>query len=222
VSRTVSRPALVVIAKSPVAGRAKTRLCPPLSPGQAAELAEAALRDTLETVLETPAARRVLVLDGAPGSWLPDGLEILTQRPVSFAERLAGAFADVGGQALLIGMDTPQVSATMLTEALERLEEPATDAVLGHCDDGGYWAIGLPRADARVFAGVPMSTARTGAVQQRRLEQLGLRTATLEQLRDVDRFEDAVAVAGQAPASHFARALASMRPAAGGASRAAA
>lgn len=188
-----------------MAGRAKTRLCPPLSAAQAAELAEAALRDTLEAVLQTPAARRVLVLDGPVGEWLPAGLEVIPQRRVSFAERLAGAFEDVGEPAFLIGMDTPQVTPAMLVWALEALD--ANDAVLGLCEDGGYWGIGLRRADARVFAGVPMSTGRTGECQRLRLEELGLRTHALPVLRDVDRHADALAVAGQAPASRFAQAL---------------
>ena len=201
------RAALLVIAKAPIAGRAKTRLCPPLSSAQAAELAEAALCDTLEAVLRTAAARRVLVLDGPPGDWLPVGIEVIPQRPVGFAERLAWAFEDVGEPAFLIGMDTPQVTPTLLDAALEALGAPATDAALGLCEDGGYWAIGLRRADARVFAGVPMSTERTGGCQRLRLGELGLRTAALPALRDVDRHADAVAVARQAPASRFARAL---------------
>jgi uncharacterized protein len=196
-----------VIAKAPVAGRAKTRLCPPLSPAQAAELAEAALCDTLEAVLRTPAARRVLVLEGPPGDWLPVGIEVIPQRPVGFAERLAGAFEDVGEPAFLIGMDTPQVTPTLLDAALDALGVPEIDAALGPCEDGGYWGIGLRHADARVFAGVPMSTGRTGAYQRLRLGELGLRTATLPSLRDVDRHADAAAVARQVPTSRFACAL---------------
>lgn len=204
---TPPRAALLVIAKAPVAGRAKTRLCPPLSPAQAAELAEAALRDTLEAVLQTPATRRVLVLDGSAGDWLPPGVEVIPQRPIGFAGRLAGAFDDTGAPAFLIGMDTPQVTPTMLASALDALTSPANDAVLGLCEDGGYWGIGLRRADASVFAGVPMSTNRTGECQRLRLEELGLRTAALSVLRDVDRHADALAVAAQAPASRFAHAL---------------
>ncbi|MHB8531380.1 MAG: TIGR04282 family arsenosugar biosynthesis glycosyltransferase [Solirubrobacteraceae bacterium] len=203
----VPHAALLVIAKAPVAGRAKTRLCPPLSPARAAELAQAALCDTLEAVLRTPATRRVLVLEGSPGDWLPAGIEVIPQRPTGFAERLAGAFADVGEPAFLIGMDTPQVTAALLDAALQALGAPATDAALGLCHDGGYWGIGLRRADARVFAGVPMSTDRTGVCQRLRLAELGLRTAVLPVLRDVDRHADAVAVARQVPASRFARAL---------------
>jgi rSAM/selenodomain-associated transferase 1 len=203
----MSRRALVVLAKAPVAGRSKTRLSPPLSPAQAATLAEAALHDTLLAVAGTTASRRVLVLDGEPEAWLPDGVDVLAQRTGGLAARLVGAFADVGESALLIGMDTPQVSARLLESGLDALAAPGTDAVLGRTRDGGYWAIGLRRPDARVFRGVPMSTERTGAIQAERLRELGLRTAALPTLRDVDRFPDAVAVAADAPTTRFARML---------------
>jgi rSAM/selenodomain-associated transferase 1 len=204
---TPQQAALLVIAKAPIAGRAKTRLSPPLTQAEAADLAEAALRDTLKAVLRTPAARRLLVLDGPTGDWLPAGIEVVPQRPLGFAERLAGAFEDAAGPAFLIGMDTPQVTPAMLAAALGALLAPSTGAVLGRCEDGGYWGIGLRRADRRVFAGVPMSTERTAELQLRRLGELGLRTALLPVLRDVDRYADAVAVAQQAPAGGFARAV---------------
>lgn len=200
--------ALVVIAKAPVAGQSKTRLCPPLDPQQAATLAEAALADTLQAVAWTPgAARRVLVLDGDPGPWLPDGFDVIAQRGTDFAERLANAVHDVGEPLLMVGMDTPQLTRAQLAGALERLDEPAVDAVLGPTSDGGYWAIGLSAPDPSVFDDVPMSTAQTGAAQRARLDALGLRTARLETLRDVDTFEDALAVATLAPWTRFAATL---------------
>jgi glycosyltransferase A (GT-A) superfamily protein (DUF2064 family) len=188
-----SRPALIVLAKAPVAGWAKTRLSPPLRPAQAALLAEAALLDTLAAVLATAARRRVLVLDGEPGGWLPAGFELLAQRDGDLSVRLADAFAEVGEAALLIGMDTPQVSPSLLDAGLDALLAEGTDAVIGHTLDGGYWTIGLRDPDRRVFAGVPMSTPHTGAAQSERLDQLGLRTATLAVLRDVDLYDVALA-----------------------------
>ena len=200
--------ALVVIAKAPVAGRSKTRLCPPLEPAQAATLAEAALADTLQAVAWTPgAARRVLVLDGAPGAWLPEGFEVLAQRGADLGERLANAVRDIDEPLLMVGMDTPQLTRALLAGALERLDDPAVDAVLGPTPDGGFWAIGLASADPSVFDGVPMSTAQTGDRQAARLEELGLRTARLETLRDVDTFDDATAVAAHAPWTRFAAML---------------
>ena len=128
--------ALVVLAKAPRPGRSKTRLCPPCTPRDAAALARAALADTLDAVLATPAARRVVVLDGPVGDWLAPGVEVVAQRGDGLDERLAHAFADVGGPALLVGMDTPQVTASDLARGLERLAAPGVDAVLGPATDG--------------------------------------------------------------------------------------
>lgn len=202
--------AIVVLAKAPRAGRSKTRLCPPCTPAEAATLAEAALADTLDAVSATPAARRVLALDGEPGEWMPPGFDVVPQVGGGLAERLAGAFAAAGGPAVLVGMDTPQVSPADLGAAIAALGGPGVDAVLGAAHDGGYWTIGLRRPDARVFAGVPMSTAATGAAQRRRLAELGLRYADIAPLRDVDTIADAYAVAAAAPRSRFARRLASL------------
>jgi rSAM/selenodomain-associated transferase 1 len=198
--------ALVVIAKAPVAGASKTRLCPPLNTGQAAALAEAALADTLQAVASTPAARRVLVLDGEPGRWLPAGFDVIAQRGAGLAERLAHAVADVGEALLVVGMDTPQLTRALLADALHALAAPGTDAVLGPTLDGGYWAIGLNAPDPAVFAGVPMSSAATAAAQHARLHKLGLVTTELATLRDVDDYADATAVATLAPWSRFAAA----------------
>ncbi|MGI8728475.1 MAG: TIGR04282 family arsenosugar biosynthesis glycosyltransferase [Solirubrobacteraceae bacterium] len=202
-------PALFVIAKAPVAGRCKTRLCPPCTPEQAAALAEAALVDTLAAVLATPAARHVLVLDGEPGPWMPAGLDVVPQRGDGLAERLGAAFEDAGAPALLVGMDTPQVTPARLSDGLDLLRQGG-DAVLGMAPDGGYWAIGLRRADRSVFTGVPMSEADTGERQCERLEVLGLRPQMLPELRDFDEIADARHIAAEVPHGRFAAALAAI------------
>lgn len=109
---------LLVIAKEPLPGRVKTRLTPPFAPAEAARLAEAALGDTLRTVAALPAARRAVVLEGAPGPWLPPGIEVVAQGPGGLDERLAAAFGACTGPTLLIGMDTPQITAADLAPAL--------------------------------------------------------------------------------------------------------
>ncbi len=198
---------VVVIAKSPQPGRSKTRLMPPCDPPQAARLAEASLRDTLEAVAGTRCDERLLALSGPPGDWLPDGFRIVDQGEGTLDRRLAHVFSRCPGPTLLIGMDTPQVGPWMLEEAIAALDAPATDAVLGHAEDGGYWAIGLRRPDPRAFAGVPMSVAETGARQEAALRSLGLRVGLLPTLRDVDLIGDARAVAAMAPDGRFAAAL---------------
>jgi uncharacterized protein len=201
------RARIIVMAKAPAAGRSKTRLCPPLTLEQAAALAEASLADTLRTAAGTGAGRPILALDGEPGSWLPAGFDVAPQRGDGLAQRLSGAFEDVAGPALLIGMDTPQVTPDLLRASCLELEADGCDAVLGPALDGGWWALGLRRPDPRVFQGVPMSTPFTGAMQRCRLANLGLRYRTLPVLRDVDRIDDALAVAEEVPRSAFGEAL---------------
>jgi hypothetical protein len=205
-------PSLIVIAKQPVPGRVKTRLTPPCTPAQAARLAAAAIEDTFAAALAARGAgRRIVVLDGESGPWIPPELEVIAQRGDGLAERLAAAFADAGGPALLIGMDTPQVTPELLDSGLGALER--FDSVFGAALDGGYWGIGLRAADDAVFAGVPMSETITGAVQRARLATLGHRTAVLPPLLDVDTIADAHAVAAAAPDGAFARAFAAIAPA---------
>ena len=198
---------VMVVAKAPRAGLVKTRLTPPLSARLACDVAAAALADTLEAVARCGVERRVLALDGPVGDWLPAGFTVISQRGDSLAERLACAWADTGGPGLQIGMDTPQVSSGLLDRCLAMLLDGRHPAALGPADDGGWWALGLRVADPRVFDGVPMSTARTGWLQRVRLAELGLTTATLPALRDVDTIADAVAVAAAFPASRFAASV---------------
>lgn len=200
---------LIVLAKAPIPGRSKTRLSPPCSPLQGAVLAEAALVDTLSAVTAQHRARPVLVLEGTPGGWLPPGMAVVPQRGAGQDQRLAAAFEDVGGPALLIGMDTPQVTPALLEHCLEALAGPGVDAVLGPATDGGYWAIGLRAARPAAFLGVPMSRPDTGAVQRRRLDSLGLRVATIPALSDVDIWADALAL--EAHTRSFGAAVARVR-----------
>ncbi|HYN50065.1 MAG TPA: TIGR04282 family arsenosugar biosynthesis glycosyltransferase [Thermoleophilaceae bacterium] len=203
----MSSVALVVIAKAPAPGRSKTRLCPPCTPAQAAALAEAALSDTLAAVAACPARRRVLALDGEPGSWLPSGFELVEQRGNGLGERLAHALAAAGGPALVVGMDTPQLTPGLLQHAAAALGSDNVDAVLGPALDGGYWTIGLKRPDAEVFSGIPMSDADTCRAQCGRLDELGLRWKELMPLNDVDTFADARLVARIDQRTRFAATL---------------
>ncbi|MGW7269380.1 TIGR04282 family arsenosugar biosynthesis glycosyltransferase [Streptomyces sp. NPDC054864] len=210
---------LLVIAKEPLPGRVKTRLSPPYSPAEAAELAEASLADTLHAVLAAPARRRVLVLDGRPGAWLPAGIEVVPQRAGGLDERLGAAFGGCTGPALLVGMDTPQVTPGLLAPALGPDAWQDCDAWFGPAVDGGFWALGLAEPDPRLLRGVPMSRPDTGALQRARLTDAGLRVRELPLLRDVDTAEDAGKVAEAAPNSRFAATLARLATTAGHAGR---
>lgn len=216
---------VLVMAKSPRPGRVKTRLCPPCSPEQAAAVAAAALADTLDAVARCGATRRVVALDGPPGSWLPAGFEVIPQRGSGFDRRLANAWADTGGAGIQIGMDTPQVTAAELDGLLATIDEgPRRRALLGHALDGGWWVIGWRDADPRtVFRGVPMSTATTGVTQEQRLRDLGYDVLGAGPMRDIDTIADLAAVARSAPhlvTSRLARRmLLGVTPASPGADR---
>lgn len=193
------RPTIIVIAKEPVPGRVKTRLTPAVTAAQAARLAAAALQDTFEVAASIPARRRILALDGKAGDWVPSGWDVVPQVPGGLDRRLAGAFAAVTGPALLIGMDTPHVTA----HALE-VDFAGEDAWLGPSVDGGFWAVAMADPDPLVFPGVPMSTPSTGQAQLDRLRTGGRSVGLLPMMRDVDTIADARAIADIAPHTRFA------------------
>ena len=194
---------VLVLAKEPVAGRVKTRLCPPLTPEGAARVAAAALEDTLASVRQLDVARRVLVLEG---DYAAAGFVVQPQRGGPMSERLAAAFDDAQRMpTLLIGMDTPQVTASLLGEVVEDLR--VHPAVLGMAADGGWWALGLQDPDGALLRNIPTSQDDTGALQLARLVGHGLLVHPLPVLRDVDTIADARAVADLAAGSRFAAEL---------------
>lgn len=196
---------IVVLAKSPVPGRVKTRLTPGFTAAEAAALAAAAIRDTLDAVAAAPARRTVIAWDGPVVSWLPAEAALLAQRGNGLDARLQNVFDDLLDGAgdrptLLVGMDTPQLRAADLD-----IDWGDDDAVLGLSHDGGYWCIGLRRSTPGAILGVPMSTDHTGADQLSRLRSLGLRVRLLPTMRDVDEPGDAREVARLAPDGRFGR-----------------
>ncbi|MBW3611750.1 MAG: DUF2064 domain-containing protein [Actinobacteria bacterium] len=203
------------MAKAPVAGTVKTRLCPPCSAEDAAMVAEACLADTLEAVAACGAGRKVVALDGQVGAWLPPGLQVIAQRGATFAERLVHAWADTGGPGIQIGMDTPQVGHDELDGLLALLVRGAErQAVVGPAEDGGWWALGLPAlmpgGHRAVFQGVPMSTPLTGASQVTRLRHLGFEVTMGARRRDIDTISDLAEVAALIPKSRTAMAASNL------------
>jgi glycosyltransferase A (GT-A) superfamily protein (DUF2064 family) len=195
---------VVVIAKECLPGKVKTRLTPALSPEAAARVAAASLDDTLRTVAALPVERRVLFFDGTVVPDAAAGFDVLPQPGGGLDERLGFLFDTMTGPTLLVGMDTPQLSADDLAPVLD---VPERDAWFGPAEDGGFWSLSLGRPDGALLRGVPMSQDDTGAVQLARLTDAGLDVGTLTTLLDVDTVPDAQRVAGLAPASAFATAL---------------
>ncbi len=197
----------LVLAKAPVPGRVKTRLCPPCTSEQAARIAAAALADTIDIVTATPAVWRTLVLDGDHPR--PPGWRIREQRGGGLGERLANAFVDArhpGVPTVLVGMDTPQLTPAVLTAAAHLAD---VDATLGPAVDGGWWVLGLrDPAHAALLRDIPTSTATTGADTLAALRGRGLRVALLPRLRDVDTVADLPpVVAACSPGSRFVAAV---------------
>lgn len=215
---------LLVVAKAPVAGLAKTRLGRAVGDRAAARVAAAALLDTLDAVLATPGALPVVALTGrlesAERSEELAGLlarcTVIPQRGEDLSERLANAHLDLAERfhwmpVFQIGMDTPQVRPEMLAAALAALGAPETGAVLGPAADGGWWGLGLRSpGDATVLRAVPMSRGDTGMRTLLALRGAGLRVGRLPTLSDVDVLPDALRVAGLVPGSRFAAAVAEL------------
>lgn len=203
---------VLVLAKAPVAGRVKTRLGATVGMDVAAELAAAALLDTLAaSVAAVGPERCVLALEGdlAAGAAaaellaVVEGWRVVPQRGDGLGERIAAAHADAGpGAVVQVGMDTPQVSAADLRDLAARLA--AAPAVLAPAEDGGWWALGLTDPlRAAALSGVPMSTSTTYDDTRRALEASGLVVADAPTLFDVDTVDEGAAVAQRWPALRF-------------------
>jgi glycosyltransferase A (GT-A) superfamily protein (DUF2064 family) len=215
------RPAVaLIVAKAPVAGRVKTRLGREVGMERAADLAAAALRDTVGacTAAYGP-ARCHLALDGVLAhsriaSELLDATAEWTfhsQRGAGFAERLVNAHGDAatasGAPVVQVGMDTPHLKARTLIEVGARLTHP-DDAVLGPAYDGGWWLLGVSGPHLlNYLRQVPMSMCDTGTLTREALIRAGARVSDIEMLRDVDEVVDAESVAATAPGTRFARAF---------------
>lgn len=210
---------MLVVAKAPVPGRAKTRLSPPATPDQAADIAAASLLDTCGAAGSVRGAQVVVAWTGdvdvaarSPEVVAAlDRVRVVPQRGGNLGARLAAAHASAGQVAagapvFQLGMDTPQVGPGLVESGLQQLER--SDAVLGPASDGGWWALGVrdPRW-AAVLRRVPMSRPDTGERTAWELRRAGLRVAELPEMSDVDTMRDARLVAEQVPASRFAEAV---------------
>lgn len=212
-----SQVGVLIMAKAPVAGQVKTRLGTAIGPVPAAQLAAAALLDTLNACEGAfGPGRRVLAMAGdlssaeraAEVSTRLDNWTVIEQRGCGLGERLASAHRDaarlVGGPVVQVGMDTPQLSAATLAAVLALFE--ADDAVLGLAEDGGWWVLGLKHLWlAEGLVDVPMSSPATGSMTHRMLTEGGAGVSLAPGMRDVDDYHDAVAISRSAPHTRFAK-----------------
>jgi len=211
---------VLVVAKAPVAGLVKTRLGALVGDDVAADLAAAALLDTLSARNAAGAAGHLSLAGdltaAVRGAEIADALSgwtVTPQRGDGFAERLVRAHRDAGpGVVVQVGMDTPQVTAAALHEVAEALD--GHDAVLAPATDGGWWALARRDADVvRHLGSVPMSTDHTFADTHAALERAGARVAHASAMTDVDTADDADLVAELAPTTRFAESWRTIRAA---------
>jgi glycosyltransferase A (GT-A) superfamily protein (DUF2064 family) len=193
---------VLVVAKAPVPGLAKTRLAATLGERTAADIAAAALLDTLDAVAATDVTHRVVAMTGDLESACRsreiherlDAFTVIEQRGDGFADRLANAHGDAAARSgarpvLQIGMDTPQVRADLLADCARQLL--ATPALLGMARDGGWWVLGVADAEsAGCVRDVPMSRSDTGAATLAALRHQGISVSLVEELHDVDTVDD--------------------------------
>jgi len=185
--------ALLVVAKQPAAGQTKTRLCPPLDGPTAAALYACFLRDTLAVMREVEGVRRAIAYlpEAAEGYFrtLAPDMALTPQRGAELGERLdnllCDALADGAQQAVVMDSDSPSLPAAYIRQAFAELDGPC-DVVLGPCDDGGYYLIGLKQPQPRLLREVRMSTSTVVQETLALAEGLGLRTALLPTWYDVD------------------------------------
>ncbi|ORV09871.1 TIGR04282 family arsenosugar biosynthesis glycosyltransferase [Mycobacterium celatum] len=194
---------VLVVAKAPVPGWAKTRLAATVGDRVAAEIAAAALLDTLDAVTAAPFAARVVAFTGELDAAVDadeirsrlTSFTVIPQRGNTFADRLANAHVDAadGYPVLQIGMDTPQVTAELLVDCGRRLCE--SPAVLGFARDGGWWALGVRTPEsADCLRAVPMSQPDTGLLTLKALNSSGIEASLLQELADFDVADDVAAV----------------------------
>ena len=195
--------ALVIFAKAPIPGEVNTRLCPPLTPGEAATLHGSFVLDMLERS-KTAVAKLKLPLDRylacAPSSTLVffkimeerQGVTLINQIGDDLGSRINQAFETMFSRGykrvLIIGTDVPTLPLDHYKQALALLE--TNDLVLGPALDGGYYLIGLKRMVPDLFIGIPWSTERVLGMTQEKATTLELKTALLPPWRDVDTIED--------------------------------
>lgn len=187
---------LLVVAKQPAPGHTKTRLCPPLTPNQAAYLYDCLLRDTLDTMRKVPGVQRVIgfLPENAQDYFtkLAPDMGLVCQRGDALGERLDNLLTEAlaGGsqQAVVMDSDSPTLPVAYISQAFEQLAE--ADVVLGPTRDGGYYLIGMKQSQPHLLRQVQMSTPHVLSDTLDLAEATGLTVSLLPAWYDVDTIAD--------------------------------
>jgi rSAM/selenodomain-associated transferase 1 len=191
--------ALIIFAKRPAPGHVKTRLCPPLTSLQAAELYHCMLRDVVAKADRLPGVTPFLYYQDEPAAAAFFRAEFphLANRPqqgADLGERMATAFQELFaqgfGQVAIIGTDLPDLPPAYIEQAFALLEDAAVDAVYGPSADGGYYLLGLKQLWPELFTDIPWSTIAVLRLSLERAAAAGIRTALVPEWHDVDTVAD--------------------------------
>ena len=190
--------ALIIFTKAPVAGTSKTRLCPPLTPDEAASLHGSLILDAMEQAQGL--AGVTLYVAGTPDLAHPFfkvlegryGARLLPQEGEDLGARMSGAMQKVFSlghrRVILIGTDLPNLTRRHLSEAVNDLG--SHDLVLGPTLDGGYYLIALSRPVPELFSGLAWSTTTVLEETKKKAASLELSVTLLPSLRDLDDLDD--------------------------------
>lgn len=184
--------AVVIMAKAPVPNEVKTRLIPPLEPEEASILYHSFLLDKIEQVKSIDAHRCVAYTPQTSESFfmsiVPPGFSLINQAGENLGERLAGVskrlFEEGAEKVVMLDSDTPNLPIDRIREALSRLDE--VDVVLGPCEDGGYYLIGMRSWVPELFSGIPWSTSEVAKLTFKKAKSLDLSVFLLDKWYDVD------------------------------------
>jgi rSAM/selenodomain-associated transferase 1 len=185
--------ALIVVAKEPVRGRTKTRLCPPFTPASAAAFYRCLLLDTLALMAQLGNVdRSIAYMPSEAGAFFreiaPNGFHLVPQQGTDLGERLSNALGhhlELGYRRVVImNSDGPTLPRSHLEEAFSGLDR--ADVTLGPSRDGGYYLIGLKQPQPELFQGIAWSTGQVTAQTLAICRRLGLGVHLLPEWYDVD------------------------------------
>lgn len=200
---TLHEAALIIFAKAPIPGQVKTRLCPPLTPDEAATLHGSFVLDMLErtktavATLRLPMDRFLACAPAASHVFFKimeerQGVRLMDQVGEDLGARMANVFTAMFArgykQVLIVGTDVPSLPLTHYQQALSLLANH--NVVLGPAQDGGYYLIGLTGVVPELFVDIPWSTDHVLTLTKQKADQLGLKTALLPEWRDIDTIDD--------------------------------
>jgi rSAM/selenodomain-associated transferase 2/rSAM/selenodomain-associated transferase 1 len=192
---------VVIMAKAPVPGQVKTRLVPPLTPEQAADLAKRLLVEAVEQVQRLKGVRTMVAVSPSEGiphvqQFLPPTVSLIPQSDGDLGQRLAHAFEELFAKGakgvIVLGADHPDLPSEYLARAVKLLRQGSDPLVIGPTEDGGYYLIGLTRPHPELFRGVPWSTSEVLKVTLAKAKAAGLSVTLLPPWYDIDRPEDLI------------------------------